>query len=386
VALRYDSATLGPIQITGAGALRAPANLTRSGVFIYRNPDGSLLREYRPPSEVFKPESVGSMQGVPVTWNHPGQGKQKVNAANWKEVSVGHVEAPQTEEGWIVAPLVVSDLKAIQDISEAQSQGHTLGVSAAYFSETEETPGVTPEGEPYDVIQRGIRYNHLAILPPGVSPRAGKGAQLRLDSQGNQLPQETTMNEEQVATLIAEALKPLQEQLAAQQETITALEAAATAPNGETPPAVTTAADSDMVPANEPKAPAGDTTAPAEDKLRADAAEAALAAYQRNLPLLAQEYAQAKEDADSLDLATTGKNLVQLQRAVAQHVFPEFRADAAEVEVKAYYQAARKVLHKGSTVATLAGAITNGKGLRADAADADPRSKFEAEQAKRGII
>ena len=51
-------------------------------------------------------------------------------------------------------------------------------LSVGYEVELEETSGITEDGEPYDVIQRNIKPNHLAIVSKG---RAGN-ARLNLDS------------------------------------------------------------------------------------------------------------------------------------------------------------------------------------------------------------
>jgi hypothetical protein len=50
-----------------------------------------------------------------------------------------------------------------------------------YFAEFDPTPGVAPEGETYDGIQRRIRYNHLSLLRAGEG-RAGPDVRLLLDS------------------------------------------------------------------------------------------------------------------------------------------------------------------------------------------------------------
>src|SRR5690606_25874157 len=58
-------------------------------------------------------------------------------------------------------------------------------VSCGYRCLVDETPGVTPEGERYDRVQRRIRYNHVAIVPEG---RAGEAVALRMDAAGNTIP------------------------------------------------------------------------------------------------------------------------------------------------------------------------------------------------------
>src|SRR5688572_26050918 len=54
-----------------SGFLRAPAYLTRVGVFEYELPDGTKRAEYRPAEEVFHPDSLASFEMLPVVVEHP---------------------------------------------------------------------------------------------------------------------------------------------------------------------------------------------------------------------------------------------------------------------------------------------------------------------------
>lgn len=46
--------------------------LTRTGVFLYQLPDGTVRREYRPPEEVFNADSLRLYKGIPITDDHHG--------------------------------------------------------------------------------------------------------------------------------------------------------------------------------------------------------------------------------------------------------------------------------------------------------------------------
>lgn len=182
---RQDAAALplGKPERTPQGGLRAPANLTRSGVFTYRNPDGSPRREYRPPSEVFAPEALASLAGAPVTREHPPDGY--VTADDWRHKAVGHAgEAPrQADDGIHVEGMVyVQDSDTIAAIDSGELGEISLGYDQVYVP----GPGTTPEGESYDGIQTMLRYNHVALVPKG---RAGPSVALRLDSNGDQIPE-----------------------------------------------------------------------------------------------------------------------------------------------------------------------------------------------------
>lgn len=170
---RYDRSRLDKAERTPQGFLRAPAYLTRVGVFPYRQADGSVRRELRLPEEVFDLESIASLKLAPLTNDHP---KVAVTPLNVKQLQVGVVgEDIQPAEGLYLGSMVtVMDATAIRDVEAGVEE-----LSCGYDCKMEETPGVY-EGEPYDVIQRKIRYNHVALVPKG---RAGRNVKLRLDSQ-----------------------------------------------------------------------------------------------------------------------------------------------------------------------------------------------------------
>lgn len=151
------------------------AGLTRVGILEYRNPDGSIRREFRPPEEVFHPESLASLAGAPVLDGH----STWVTPETFSTHSRGHVvEGTPRQDGELVAAdLVVQDagtLKRVErrDLSEI-SCGYTCGV-------IDPTPGEW-NGKRYDCVQRAIRYNHVALLPAGTG-RAGRECALRLDA------------------------------------------------------------------------------------------------------------------------------------------------------------------------------------------------------------
>jgi hypothetical protein len=182
---RIDAAPsrLGKFSRTGAGAVRVPATISRTGIQVYGN-----RTEYRPDSEVFAEDSLASLAGIPVTFGHP---PVSVTPANAKTYSVGHMsDAPPEarvkvdgdDNEWLRAVVYVAD-GAIQARAE---RGDSLKVSAGYTCELDPTPGVAPCGTRYDAVQRNIRFNHVAVLDGQTeTPRAGAHAQLRLDSQGN---------------------------------------------------------------------------------------------------------------------------------------------------------------------------------------------------------
>ncbi len=158
---------------TPQGGLKVPAYLTRTGVLTYRQPDGSVIRELRHPDEVFNTDSLASLAGAPVTIGHPG----KVAPENYTKHSVGHVgdTVVPAEDRFVSATLRIQDAKAVTAIEK----GELLELSCGYDCDMDMTPGEY-NGEKYDGIQRGIVYNHLALLPKN-GGRAGNDVKIRLD-------------------------------------------------------------------------------------------------------------------------------------------------------------------------------------------------------------
>lgn len=163
---------------TAEGFIRDTPIVGRTGILLYRNADGTERREYRPPEEAFKADSLESLQGKPITIGH----KAFVTAGNAAQVApVGSVLSAGRQDGnTIRADIVIYNL----DTSARE-------LSCGYTLDLDETPGTTPEGEHYDAIQRNIIYNHCAIVPKG---RAGIA---RLNMDGEQVIDDEEQEEEQ---------------------------------------------------------------------------------------------------------------------------------------------------------------------------------------------
>lgn len=137
--------------------------IARTGIQWYRR-DGKDVAEYRPPEEVFAPESLTSFVGRPLTIDHPSF---MVRSDNVRSVVVGAILGEPWQDGQnLRARVVVHDKRAI-DLIES---GLKAELSVGYTVETEQVAGTTPEGAHYDAVQRNIRCNHLSIVTRG---RAG---------------------------------------------------------------------------------------------------------------------------------------------------------------------------------------------------------------------
>lgn len=174
---RFDAKSFRRDSVTGD--LHATAYTTRWGVFEYRNADGSTRRELRPKEEVFKADSLSTLNLKPFTDDHPEEnGKhilldQTSSERHRTGITLNHRQAPDGLHA--MADVVVTNKKHAAKIDSGK-----VGLSCGYECDEEHAPGVDPEHGPYDLIQRNIRYNHLANVDRG---RAGSGAQMRADCQ-----------------------------------------------------------------------------------------------------------------------------------------------------------------------------------------------------------
>lgn len=173
MAFRYDSSELNAPVRLDSGFLQVDAFLTRTGVFTYLEPDGSVRRELRLPEEVFAPESLKSFQHVPVTDEHPPE--SKVTVKNWRVRAKGHLgESIRQDDEKVRGPMIITD----EDLIGKLLRKEKYQVSCGYTCDHEDKAG-TYNGQPYDCVQRKIRGNHVAIVDTG---RAGPDIRVRLDS------------------------------------------------------------------------------------------------------------------------------------------------------------------------------------------------------------
>ena len=186
---------------TPQGFLRIDANLTRVGVLLYRNEDGTVRRELRLPEEVFRDDSLTTLGGAPVTDLHPSDGL--VSPVNVRELQRGHVsESIEHDERFVNAPVIVQD----QALIEMVEKGERKELSPGYTCHLDETPGEW-NGEKYDAIQRDIVYNHLAIGPKGWG-RSGSEVALKMDSGLISFESKVTTNPTGGPTAIANLPEP----------------------------------------------------------------------------------------------------------------------------------------------------------------------------------
>lgn len=180
---RTDLATAATaVEQTPQGGVRVRARVARTGVLRYRDEVGGReWGEYRPPEEVFAPDSLATLAGATVTDLHPAK---LVDPQTFRDLTRGHAhDDVGVEDGRFVAvSLAVQDA----DLCRMVLDGERRDVSAGYTCEVDPTPGTTPEGEPYDGVQRRIRFNHVALGPRGWG-RSGTDVGLRMDGAAHEV-------------------------------------------------------------------------------------------------------------------------------------------------------------------------------------------------------
>jgi hypothetical protein len=144
------------------GELAASVRCARTGLQDYAGyevgkPELERVTVYRPENEVMKRDSLITFAGVPVTVEHP---REPVTTDNWKRYAVGESGEEVVRDGeFIRVPILVRDEGAINAIQDGKRQ-----ISMGYSCELKFEDGVTPDGQPYQAVQRNIKINHLAIV------------------------------------------------------------------------------------------------------------------------------------------------------------------------------------------------------------------------------
>lgn len=171
-----------------SGALEIPAVLGRTGVLKYHR-GGKVVRELRPPDEVFRADSMATFRGAAVTDLHPPRDRAFVTTKTWRELSSGYVSGEARQDGNLMrGTVVVTDDAMVEKINRGERRELSPGYVVMNMDDTPgrydaATGAYGPDvetGEPYDVVQRDIIYNSVGIGPRGWG-RQGSEVALRLD-------------------------------------------------------------------------------------------------------------------------------------------------------------------------------------------------------------
>ena len=195
------------------------SNITKEQVAPYRgneipdfeklglDPD-KIYTIYRPASELSKPETVKSLNGIPILLKHAPDSAE--------EPASNRVGSTGTDAKWeppyLTNSLHIQDADAIRRIND----GTMREISMGYFY----TPVLKHgefEGEPYDLIMTDIACNHVALVEEGragpdvlvkdaaLNPNLPAGDVGQEESTSSETNQENDMNEKEKA--IAEILE-----------------------------------------------------------------------------------------------------------------------------------------------------------------------------------
>jgi hypothetical protein len=170
----FDAAQIvGEVSLSAEGFLTAPVNFTKAGIFIYHDETGKPIRVLRPESEVFKAESMATLERKPATFNHP---THLPSADDIKKYVVGATgDQVSKVADFLRGTITVFDKAAIDAINAGNHE-----VSCGYSADVVKESGVHHEFGPYDMIQKNIVYNHVAV---GIAKgRGGPDVRMLLDS------------------------------------------------------------------------------------------------------------------------------------------------------------------------------------------------------------
>lgn len=171
---RFDSAKLPAYEITREGFLKAPARISRVGVYEYLDGAGKIRRELRLPDDVFDPESIASFAMLPITDGHPAGGS--VTSENARDLQRGHLgENVEIEDDrFLAARVLITDGALVKKVVDGDAAELSCGYTCVVVDES----GTHPEFGDFDCRQTVIRGNHVAVVPEG---RAGAEVRVRLD-------------------------------------------------------------------------------------------------------------------------------------------------------------------------------------------------------------
>ncbi len=184
--LRIDRGTLRKPERTSQGFLRVEGLAARPGIYEYVNTRedeaegygkaGTIRRELRPDEEVRSPRALASYEAAPVTIGHPRKANgdpDEVTPANVRALEVGTVIGARLDDDDVATALVVKDARGISAV-----EGGKHELSPGYRISLEKRSGTDPKYGRFDVIQREIEVNHLALVDRA---RGGSAMRLRMD-------------------------------------------------------------------------------------------------------------------------------------------------------------------------------------------------------------
>ncbi|NUF49516.1 DUF2213 domain-containing protein [Gilliamella sp. ESL0250] len=157
-------------EITPQGYLKTTAKITKGSILQYYGHEigltdsraNKLVDVNRTIEELSKPDTLKSIDGMPITITHPD--KKSVDATDWKNKTVGHVQNPRADGNYIVCDAYIQDASAIELLKNKDIRELSVGYEPADIQEE--------NGKFY---HKNIKVNHVAIVAEG---RAGSDCRL----------------------------------------------------------------------------------------------------------------------------------------------------------------------------------------------------------------
>jgi hypothetical protein len=172
------SASADKWEIDDNGFMRCPARFLSVGIMPYAagelddiapdaEPD-TILSILVPPDTLADPRAIRSLEGMPVlaydhTWTGPDKSYKQVGSV---------AGTPRVDGPYLCGSVVITD----QDTMAAIKAGTLCEISSAYYAMYTMESG-DYDGQTYDGRQSQLRYNHIALLPPGEG-RAGRDVRI----------------------------------------------------------------------------------------------------------------------------------------------------------------------------------------------------------------
>ena len=175
------------------GFLRCTAAILCPGVMVYQRaeledanpPEGmQQIRMYVSPEELAAPEGIATLEGMPAVVGHTWQQAGALS-------SCGNIAgAPRIDGDHLVADILITDPEAVRRTMLPDGDPSRLQeISSAGDWQIIWQPGISPDGQAYDGLFVKLRYNHVALLPPG----AGRaGASVRIINEKEAIKMEFT--------------------------------------------------------------------------------------------------------------------------------------------------------------------------------------------------
>lgn len=146
-------------RVTEEGHYEGRAIVTGTGVLDYMGSHG--VNMLRPEEEVFAPETMDSARMIAVTLSHPAR---NVDAETTRKHAIGWTgEKIERIGNKMALNFKIVDGWVVKQMQKLRAMGKRIQFSLGYKAKADRTPGVYQD-KAYQVIQRRIRYNHLALL------------------------------------------------------------------------------------------------------------------------------------------------------------------------------------------------------------------------------